>query len=238
MVTEVLKAYPKREIVEVLQEFLTEKRIQGIDMVLSKRVHDVQIGIEAPYDIHNGLAVVRTAEALGMGHVHFINAIMKKGQGKNTTKGTLKWVHLESHVSFEGFMKDKGSFFLVGACADESVCLEELPTDRPLCFLFGNEKKGLSNQAKKHCDLLFRIPMFGMVESLNLSVAAGITLYDYLKRKRKEMGKDGDLTEEKLLEEKARFYVRSLGVEQSSEILKRSLLSKKERRTSSFTWRM
>ena len=224
MLTEILKSYPKKKVIEVLQEFLTEKRIQGIDKVLSKRIHGVQIGIEAPYDIHNGLAVVRTAEALGMGRVHFINAIMKKGQGKNTTKGTLKWVHLEKHASFEGFMKDKGDALLVGACADGSVYLEELPTDRPLCFLFGNEKEGLSKQAKKQCDLLFRVPMFGMVESFNLSVAAGITLYDYLKRKREEMGKEGDLTAEEFLEEKARFYVRSLGVEQSSEILKRRLL--------------
>ncbi|WP_316356409.1 hypothetical protein [Candidatus Neptunichlamydia sp. REUL1] len=122
MLTEILKSYPKRKVIEVLQEFLTEERVRGIDKVLSKRIHGVQVGIEAPYD------------------------------------------------------------------------------------------------------LLFRVPMFGIVESLNLSVAAEITLYDYLKRKREEMGEDGDLSEEELLEEKARFYVRSLGLEQSIEILKRRLL--------------
>lgn len=191
--------------------------------MLSKRIGSVQVALEAPYDIHNGLAVVRTAEALGVSTIHFINAIMKKGQGKNTTKGTLKWIHLHRHESFPSFVKAKGEALLVGACAHGEVSLEELPVDRPLCFLFGNEKEGLSTEAKKECDLLFSVPMFGMVESLNLSVAAGISLYGYLQRKRKEIKRDGDLSDEEILEEKAHFYVRSLGVEQSFEILKRRL---------------
>jgi len=60
-----------------------------------------------------------------------------------------------------------------------------------------------------------------MVESLNLSVACAITLYDYLKRKRKALSKEGDLPLEQLVVEKACFYIRSLGIEQASEILKR-----------------
>ena len=103
------------------------------------------------------------------------------------------------------------------------MSLEILPLDHPICFLFGNEKEGISDEAKKGCDLLFRVPMFGMVESYNLSVAAAITLYDYLRKKRKKLQRNGDLDLQEMIEEKARFYVRSLGIEQSSEILKRFL---------------
>lgn len=221
MITEILKTYPTSQIVEVLAEFLTQERMEGIDRVLRRRMNSVQVALEAPYDIHNGLAVVRTAEALGMSRVHFIRALMKKGQGKNTTKGTLKWVHLMRHETMGSFIESKGEALVVGACADGKVPLEELPTDCPLCFLFGNEKEGLSKEAKENCDVLFSVPMYGMVESLNLSVAAGISLYDYLKRKRGVLGREGDLSDEEILEEKAHFYVRSLGVEQSFEILKR-----------------
>ena len=202
---------------------MTQERVHVIDGVLAKRVHQVEVALEAPYDIHNGLAVVRTAEAMGVGHVHFIKAQMKKGQGKNTTKGTLKWIHLSRHPDIVTFSRGNTACFLAGATADGEMSLEDLPVDRPLCLLFGNEKEGLSPQAKMGCDCLFRVPMFGMVESLNLSVAAGITLYDYLKRRRSFLGRDGDLSAKEILKEKARFYVRSLGVAESSEILKRSL---------------
>ncbi|QVL57339.1 MAG: RNA methyltransferase [Simkaniaceae bacterium] len=223
MLSELLKVYPKEKIIETLVPFLTKERIQTIDEVLANRMRSVQIAIERPYDIHNGLAVVRTAEALGASHVHFINAQMKKGQGKGTTKGTMKWVHLHRHPSLKEFHEAKGEVLLAGASADGELSLENLPLERPICFLFGNEKEGISEEAKKRCDLLFRVPMFGMVESYNLSVAAAITLYDFLRKKRKKLQRNGDLDTQEMIEEKARFYVRSLGIEQSNEILKRYL---------------
>ena len=223
MLSELLKVYPNEKIIETLIPFLTEERMQTIDQVLTNRMRSVQIAIERPYDIHNGLAVVRTGEALGVSHIHFIKTQMKKGQGKGTTKGTMKWIHLHRHPSLQEFHKAKGDILLAGASADGEMSLENLPLDHPICFLFGNEKEGISDEAKKGCDLLFRVPMFGMVESYNLSVAAAITLYDYLRKKRKKLQRNGDLDLQEMIEEKARFYVRSLGIEQSSEILKRFL---------------
>ncbi len=205
-----------------LRALLTKERIERIDQVLARRISAIEVALEAPYDVHNGLAVIRTAEALGAFQLHFINAQMKKGQGKNTTKGTLKWTQLTRHETLENFLAEKSNLLIVGACAEGSVPLEELPLDRPLCFLFGNEREGLSEEAKEKADLLFKVPMYGMVESLNLSVAAAITLYDFLKRKRVYLGREGDLTEEEIFREKARFYIRSLGIEQSKEILHRA----------------
>lgn len=223
MLSELLKAYPNEKVVETLASFLTEERIETIDRVLANRMSSVQVAIERPYDIHNGLAVVRTAEALGAYQIHLIDAQMKKGQGKGTTKGTLKWVHLHRHSSLKEFCEKREDFLLAGASSDGEKNLEELPLDQSICFLFGNEKEGISEEAKKKCDLLFRVPMFGMVESYNLSVAAAMTLYDYLRRKREQKQRGGDLSSKAMMEEKARFYVRSLGIEQSSEILKRYL---------------
>ncbi len=223
MLTELLKVFPNKKIIETLAPFLTEERIKTIDQVLGNRIRSVQAAIEGPYNIHNGFAVIRTAEALGISHVHFIKAQMKKGQGKSTAKGTLKWTHLVRHRSLKDFQDAKGGFLIAGACANGRERLETLSIDRPVCFLFGNEKDGISEEAKKGCDILFRVPMFGMVESYNLSVAAAITLYDFLRRKRKELQRNGDLNEEEIIEEKACFYIRSLGIEKANEILKRYL---------------
>ena len=65
--------------------------------------------------------------------------------------------------------------------------------------------------------------MYGMVESYNLSVAAAMTLYESVRRKRELLGRKGDLNDKELLEEKARYYVRSIGIEQALEIIKRYL---------------
>lgn len=223
MIESILNEFSHHQIIEALLPFLTEERVETIETVLKRRISTAHVAIEKPYDIHNGLAVVRTAEALGVNHVHFINAQMKKGQGKGTTKGTLKWTHLYKHPSLSEFLGKNSEKLLVGAAAEGSASLSDVPIDKPICFLFGNEKEGLSKEAEKACDLLFHVPMFGMVESYNLSVAAAITLYDVVSRKRKELGKEGDLVGKELLEEKARYYVRSIGIEQALEIIKRYL---------------
>lgn len=223
MLDVLIEKFSPQKIIPALHPFLTPQRIEGINHVLSQRMGSVHVGIEAPYDIHNGMAMIRTAEALGISHIHFINALMKKGQGKNTTKGTLKWTHLKRHDTFDQFLAAKGQFSLACAVADGEKTLEELPLDRPLCFLFGNEKEGLTEEALGAADFCFRIPMYGMVESLNVSVASAITLYDYLKRKRSFLGRAGDLTPEEIEVEKARFYIRSVGIEEASQILQRSV---------------
>ncbi|MCB1085318.1 MAG: RNA methyltransferase [Chlamydiia bacterium] len=222
MLKELLSKYPQEEIIKTLAPFLTRIREERIEGVLKRRIGSVHLAVEAPYDIHNGLAIIRTGEALGISHLHFINAQMKKGQGKNTTKGTLKWTHLHRHQNLESFFASQKGQCIAGASLEGELTLDDLPVDRPLTLLFGNEREGLTEDAVKRCDLLFRIPMYGMVESLNVSVAAAITLYDYLKRKRLAFSREGDLTPKEMIEEKARFYVRSVGIEEANQILKRS----------------
>lgn len=217
-----MQHYTPEYIIQTLKPYLSEKRMERIESVLSKRIRSVHVAIESPYDVHNGLAIVRTAEALGVSHMHFIQAEMKKGQGRATTRGTLKWTHLHSHETFSDFLENRGGFHLAGASVEGTMMLEELPVDRPLCLLFGNEHRGLSEEAKKRCDFLFSIPLYGMVESYNLSVSAAITLYDYLKRKRLALKQDGDLSEEEYLAEKAHYYVRSLGGETAQALLSKA----------------
>lgn len=213
-----------QKIIKTLTPYLTEERIKRIDSVLSNRIHSVQVAVESPYDVHNGLAIVRTAEAMGVSRVHFIQAEMRKGQGKATTRSALKWTHLMRHDTLPNFLGKKGKFLLAGASLDAATPLDDLPLEQPICFLFGNEQRGLTDDAKEACDFLYHVPMHGMVESYNLSVSAAITLHDYLKRKRSSMDRSGDLTEEEYLEEKAHFYVRSLGAQTAHSILKRSQL--------------
>ncbi len=82
--------------------------------------------------------------------------------------------------------------------------------DQPLCLVFGNEQAGLSARARQDCELCFRIPMFGMAESLNLSVAAAIAVHALAERRRARLAAPGDLSPEELAERRARWYAKAV----------------------------
>jgi tRNA (guanosine-2'-O-)-methyltransferase len=199
-------------VVEVLTPYLTEARRARIEAVLTSRISSVEVAIEAPSDPHNAAAVVRTCEALGAMTVHSIAAEGDVLHKKRTTQGAYHWVHTRQHAVLEGFVEDVRSrgLLLAGACVDAKTPLCELSIDRPLCLLFGNEHRGLSESARAACDERYAIAMFGMSESLNLSVSAAISLYDVLGRLRAALGKDGDLEEAAIAKERAIGYVRSV----------------------------
>ena len=99
---------------------------------------------------------------------------------------------------------------LAGACVDATHMLDELPIDRPICLLFGNEHAGLSAAAQAACEVRFRIPIYGFAESYNLSVAAALSMHATSSRLRARLGADGDLDEAGRELERARYYYRSV----------------------------
>ncbi|MBV1860237.1 MAG: RNA methyltransferase [Nannocystaceae bacterium] len=180
------EAYTATQIAEALTPYLTEVRREKIERLLDKRLPQIQIAIEAPSDPHNAAAVVRTAEALGVVDVHLIASERRALEAKNTTQGAFRWVRTHHHEDLSSFLGQGalqgGAMF--GGWMDAERTVEELPVDRPICVMFGNETRGLSSEARAACDGGFRIPMVGMTESLNLSVCAAITLYDLTSRLR------------------------------------------------------
>lgn len=177
-----------------LAPYLTEARRTRIEAVLAGRVGSVHVAVEAPSDPHNAAAVVRTCEALGALSVHVVAAEARALHARAVTQGSFHWVHTHHHASLDGLLAVARAEGLrvFGACMDGSVPVTRLPVHEPLCLLFGNEQRGLSKAARVACDALFHVPMVGMSESLNLSVAAAIALYEVLRRKRAD-GSPGDL---------------------------------------------
>jgi tRNA (guanosine-2'-O-)-methyltransferase len=203
--------YGASAIVAGLRDFVSESRRARIETVLAGRLRSVEVAIENPYDPHNAAAVVRSAEAVGAWAVHVIAASERILQASGTTKGTHHWIETRHHGGLDDFLADAGSgMVLAGACVDATHMLEELPTDRPICLLFGNEHAGLSPEAQAACSLRFRIPIHGFAESYNLSVAAALSLYSYTTRRRVTLGRSGDLDDDSLTLERARWYMRSV----------------------------
>lgn len=198
-------------VTQALAPFLTEARRARIETVLDGRMQSVHVAVEAPSDPHNAAAVVRTCEALGALCVHVIAAEARALRARAVTQGSFHWVETRAHAELGAFVAEvrERGMGLAGACMDGSVPIGRLPVERPLCLLFGNEQRGLSAAARDACDVLFHVPMVGMSESLNLSVAAAITLYEVMRRKRAEGGR-GDLGEPQRQQLRARYYLGSV----------------------------
>jgi tRNA (guanosine-2'-O-)-methyltransferase len=204
-------------VVERLTEFLTPPRRERIEQVLGGRLFGVHVAVEEPYDPHNAAAVVRSAEAFGAACVHVIAASERVLRSKRTTAGTHHWVETRNHADLGGFfaeVRERG-MVVAAACVEEqsdppALDLEELPVERPICLLFGNEHRGLSPAARSEADLRFHIHTHGFAESLNLSVSAAISLYATTRRRRTRLGRDSDLSDSQRDHERARWYLRSV----------------------------
>jgi tRNA (guanosine-2'-O-)-methyltransferase len=81
-------------------------------------------------------------------------------------------------------LRNEGFAIVATAVGPESVDLYELDLALPTGLVFGNEMRGVSSEAQAGADVLTTIPMMGMVESLNISVACAVTLYEALRQRR------------------------------------------------------
>lgn len=198
----------------LLEPWVTPTRRARIDAVLAARLASVSAAIEDPHDPGNAAAIIRTAEAFGVADVEVIASAGPVLRGRRTARGALPWARPREHADRDDFfagLRARG-IQAFGACVDGAmtVPLAEVPVDLPLCLIFGSEQRGLSDEARAACDLLFRIPMFGMVESLNVSVAAGIALQAITCRRRQHLGAAGDLGAEAREKLRATWYARSI----------------------------
>ena len=197
-------------ITEALAPFITAERCARIERVLDGRIDAVHVAVERPEDPYNAAAIVRTAEALGAMHVHVVAAPEDTLHARKTTQGAFNWLHTYHHPTLTDLLATlrAGGVRLFGAQMAGTYAVDALPVDAPLCLLFGNEGAGLSPAALAACDATFRVPMYGMSESLNLSVSAALSLRVTLDRRRQEVGRDGDLTPDARAFERARYYAR------------------------------
>jgi 23S rRNA (guanosine2251-2'-O)-methyltransferase len=144
---------------------------------------DVIIVLDGVEDPHNLGAVIRTANAVGAASV-----IIPDRRSASVTEtvakaaaGALEYTRVVKvnniNRTLEEF-KQKGYWIYGLDERGESTCYEtEFVT--PTVLVFGGEGRGLHVHTRKHCDFVIRIPMYGQISSLNVSVAAGVVLYEW-----------------------------------------------------------
>lgn len=160
---------------------MTPERLTRIRQLMRSRQTDLTVCMENVHKPHNLAAIVRTADAIGIHEVHAVWPDRKTRIAGGTALGSQNWVRLNIHNNIEDgiqAMRDQGMQILATNLSDTSVDFREIDYTRPTAFLMGQEKTGISPEALALADQDIIIPMVGMVQSLNVSVAAATLMYE------------------------------------------------------------
>ncbi len=160
----------------------TKARITKVREVLSRRQPDLRVVLENIAITHNASAVIRTCDAAGILDLDIISAgPVPLLVNKAISTRAEKWVRLHQHSATNeclSGLKKKGFKVAVTYLDEGSILYSELDYNQPLALVFGNESDGVSREALNYADYRIKIPMVGMVKSLNLSVSVGVVLYE------------------------------------------------------------
>ncbi|MEX6625365.1 RNA methyltransferase [Tenacibaculum pacificus] len=175
-----------------LEGFITDKRKETFNRVLNERTRHFTVVLEDIYQPHNASAVVRSCDIFGVQDVYAIENRFTNKVSRHVAKGSQKWLNInrykEDGDNTKACIDDlraKG-YQIIGTTPHTDSCvLSDFDVTKKSAFVFGAEKDGISDYIKQEADGFLKIPMVGFTESLNISVAAAITLNDVTARLRK-----------------------------------------------------
>ena len=178
----VMDLEPSR-IIEILQPFVSDHKLELIERVLQKRTRHVTLVFEDIDKPHNVSAVLRTAECLGIQDLHFVKNKNSYSVNKRIVHGAAKWVSMYHHTDSQDnldscfqHLRQKGYKIYATSLHATSRSVYDLDPEEKTAIVFGTEATGISNEAGQKADGLVHIPMSGFTESFNLSVSASICL--------------------------------------------------------------
>ncbi|KAL4582026.1 hypothetical protein LXL04_006563 [Taraxacum kok-saghyz] len=192
-----------QEVLEAVDPSLMELRKDRFINVVNNRTYSVCMVVEGLSDPGNVSAVFRSADALGFQSVHVVSLDSRKRyrEHRHISMGAEKWLDIELWDSAEEcfqVLRSRGYRIATTHVGIEAVSIYDMDWTCPTAIVVGNEGRGISEEALKLSDMHCSIPMKGMVDSFNVSVASGILMHHAVCDRTSRLGSHGDLT----LEEK------------------------------------
>lgn len=169
---------------------MTPEREEKLLSVLKKRQNNITVVLENIFDPHNEAAVMRTCDAVGIQDIYIINnrEAPRKRWGYKSGSGAKKWLTIHQFTDSEvciKVLKSRYDKVLTTYLAPDSVSVYDVNFTESLALVFGNERFGVSDEVRHLSDGNFVIPQCGIIESLNISVACAVTLYEAYRQKEK-----------------------------------------------------
>jgi len=161
-----------------------------VDHVLARRQPDLTVLAESLHKPRNFSAIVRTCDSVGINRLHAIPGEHGLEVHWKTSQGAEKWVDVRTHESLAGAcseLRGEGFRLVAANLSDAARDYREIDYTRPVALVVGTELFGCSEEAVELADEEIMIPMQGMTQSLNVSVACAIVLYEAM-RQRQDAG--------------------------------------------------
>jgi tRNA (guanosine-2'-O-)-methyltransferase len=162
---------------------MSRERFEKFIRVLHQRQPDMTVLTDKVHKGQNISAIMRTAEAAGIGEVHMVKPERGHLVYHNTAGGIGRFTTQRVHEDIEGgfrHLRQRGFTLVAAHWSERASHYREFDYTQPFALVMGAEKKGLSDYAAREADAHVTIPIMGLVESYNVSVAAGIILQEAL----------------------------------------------------------
>ena len=170
---------------------MTERLRARIEQVLRHRQKDLTLVLANIHDPHNVSAIYRSCDAFGVASVHlYYTTCAFPALSKKTSASARKWVDTVRHDDRESLfaaLRARPCQVLATSCTPSARPVGDYDFTKPTAIIMGNEHAGVPEELIPHVDGEVYIPMFGMIQSFNVSVAAALMLAE-ASRQRREAG--------------------------------------------------
>ncbi|MGD2166799.1 MAG: TrmH family RNA methyltransferase [Gammaproteobacteria bacterium] len=167
---------------------MTPERFEKLKTVLRQRQPDLTVFADGVHKAHNVSAILRTCDAVGIEAMHAVAADGDIPRHHMMSGGSRRWVDLEIHRSTAHGMqalRDDGWTLAVADARSGALDYRDVDYTRRIAIVLGAELGGPTRYAREHADIALAIPMHGLVESLNVSVAAAVILFEAERQRRR-----------------------------------------------------
>lgn len=167
---------------------MTPERHNRLTSVLNKRQGDITIVLENVFDPHNISAVMRTCDAVGVQEIYILNTTIPPHRkwGAKSSSSAAKWLtahQFDNATDCFSSLRKRYSTILTTHLSSDAISLHGIDFTQSIALVFGNEHSGVSDEIRALADGNFIIPQVGIIQSLNISVACGVTLYEAYRQK-------------------------------------------------------
>ena len=167
---------------------MTERRRARIEQVLRHRQRDLTLVLANIHDPHNVSAIYRSCDAFGVASVHlYYTTCAFPALSKKTSASARKWVDTVRHDDRESLfaaLRARPCQVLATSCTPSARPVGDYDFTKPTAIIMGNEHAGVPEELIPHVDGEVYIPMFGMIQSFNVSVAAALMLAEASRQRR------------------------------------------------------
>jgi len=165
----------------------TERRLNRLETVLRRRQPDLTVVMENIHDPHNVSAILRSCDAAGVMGVQLIYTSTEfPDLGKKSSASAKKWVEQRRFKNVKECydkLHEEGYTIYATHLEEAAKVPYEIDMTKKTAFVVGNEHEGVSLEAAHLADGILQIPMFGMIQSLNVSVATAVILFEAVRQR-------------------------------------------------------